>query len=251
VRWIKLWTKIIWDADIRELTAPARWVFVTLLALAADDEGTIKGSAATDKYLANAAQIDIRTLNKSVAILQQKCLINVIENVDFEETLCKTDPKMQQKCGKNAPEGRVILIPNWHKYQSTTTERNTKKNEKKSPLDKTREEDIKKNKNIHRVIFEAWTSHPRIRPKHVKLTTAMEKAINARITEGYTPEQICRAIKNYGDSTKEFWAKRREEGLWTLDLFLSRGEGTKGLGRFLDGPINDGKKDDKYIGGER
>ena len=79
----------------------------------------------------------------------------------------------------------------------------------------------------------------------------MEKAINARLADGYTVEQICQSIKNYGDSTKDFWAKRRAEGLWTLATFLSREEGAKGLGRFLEGPINESSSYTGRVGGGR
>ena len=220
-----MWTKIIWDADIRELTAPARWVFITLLALAAESAGMIKGASASCKYLANAAEVDRRTLSKSLTILRQKCLIDVAENGS-------------------------ITIPNWHKYQSTTEERAERKKRRNTPLEQNRREENRTDK-IYKVIFDAWTSHLKIKPKHVKLTAAMKKAINARLADGYTVEQICQAIKNYGDSTKDFWAKRRSEGLWTLDLFLSRGEGAKGLGRFLDGPINEETKYTGRVGGGR
>ena len=220
-----MWTKIIWDADIRELTAPARWVFVTLLALAAEGAGMIKGASASCKYLANAAEVDQRTLSKSLTILRQKCLIDVAENGS-------------------------ITIPNWHKYQSTTEEREARKKRGNPALEQNRREENRTDKK-YRVIFDAWIAHPNIRPKHVKLTTGMEKAINARLSDGYTVEQICQSINNYGDSTKDFWAKRRSEGLWTLDLFLSRGEGAKGLGRFLEGPINEKTAYTGQVGGGR
>jgi hypothetical protein len=44
LKWIKLWTKIIWNADMRELTATQRWIFITLLCLAAENDGIISGN---------------------------------------------------------------------------------------------------------------------------------------------------------------------------------------------------------------
>jgi hypothetical protein len=219
-----LWTKIIWDADIRDITPAARWVYVTMLALAAENGGKIKYPESNDSYLADAARVDSRTLAKSKEILLQKCKINVADN-------------------------GVITIPNWHKYQSTTSERAGRKDRQNAVLDI--EVDIDKKKHIYKVVFETWVGHPNIRPKHVKLTTPMEKAINARLADGYTAEQICQSIKNYGDSTKDFWVKRKAEGLWTLATFLSREEGAKGLGRFLDGPINAESAYTGEVGGGR
>ena len=223
--WIKLWTKIIWDADIRDVTPAARWIYVVLLCLASKNDGIIQHPDNTFAYLRDISCCDLRTLRKSLGILREKCKIIVADNGNIE-------------------------IPNWHKYQSTTAERAGRKGRQKAgtEVEQIRTEE---KKNIYRVIFDAWIAHPNIRPKHVKLTTGMEKAINARLSDGYTVEQICQSINNYGDSTKDFWAKRRSEGLWTLDLFLSRGEGAKGLGRFLEGPINEKTAYTGSVGGGR
>jgi len=104
---------------------------------------------------------------------------------------------------------------------------------------KTTKESITKEtytKEIREKIFDAWNSHPNIRPKHRVLNKATEQAINARL-EQFTPDEVCTAIKNYGDSTDKFWIEWREvKRGWSLEQFLSRGEGAK-VDKFLDGPI--------------
>lgn len=91
-------------------------------------------------------------------------------------------------------------------------------------------------KKIYIRIFETWNSHPQIFPKHQKLTGPMEKAIAARLKD-YSCEQICQAIKNYGDSSEGFWVEQREvKKIWGLATFLSRGEGEK-IDKFLAGPL--------------
>ena len=104
---------------------------------------------------------------------------------------------------------------------------------------KTTKESITKEsitKEIKEKIFDAWNSHPNIRPKHRVLNKATEQAINARL-EQFTPDEVCTAIKNYGDSTDKFWIEWREvKRGWSLEQFLSRGEGAK-VDKFLDGPI--------------
>jgi len=93
-------------------------------------------------------------------------------------------------------------------------------------------------------IFDAWNSHPNIRPKHRVLNKATEQAINARLKQ-FTPDEICTAINNYGNSTDEFWIEWREvKRGWSLEQFLSRGEGAK-VEKFLDGPINEKGKSAK------
>jgi len=116
--------------------------------------------------------------------------------------------------------------PNAQKKQGNTS----KEGKKHIPEEKMRLEE--------KMVFNTWNEHPNIKPTHHVFTEAMRKALRARL-KNYSVEQICQGIKNYGDSTAKWPRDFREGAGWTLDQFLSRGAGQAGLGRFLDGPIND------------
>lgn len=83
-------------------------------------------------------------------------------------------------------------------------------------------------------IFDTWNEHSSIKPTHRVFTGAMRRAATARLRH-YSADDICVAIRNYGDSTEKFWAEFRKRAGWTLDEFLSRGEGAK-IEKFLAGP---------------
>ncbi len=92
------------------------------------------------------------------------------------------------------------------------------------------------NEGLYKKLFHAWNSHPKIFPKHRRLTDAMRRAVAARLAD-FTVEQLARAIQNYGDSDEPFWQEWRESRRgWSLDQFLSRGEGAK-VDKFLAGPL--------------
>lgn len=80
-------------------------------------------------------------------------------------------------------------------------------------------------------IFNYWISFDEL-PKHRKLTIAAKKAINARLKDGYTTQEIKAAIKGYATSRDKFWVEQRGKKIWGLDTFLSRGEG-KNIERFI------------------
>ena len=219
-KWFKFYVKAIWSPSLRKLTATQRWIWNTLLALATEDDGNIRGNAANLSHISAASATDVRGMQQAVAKMQHLCLINVRKNGD-------------------------IKIRNWSKYQSTTAERRERKvrrnggekrpgagTEKKLEVDKKLERDK---------IFTAWNEHPKIFPKHQKITGPMKSTINARLQD-FTVDQICQAIKNYGDSNDTFWVENREvKKIWGLGTFLSRGEGEK-VEKFLAGPINEIRK---------
>ncbi len=77
----------------------------------------------------------------------------------------------------------------------------------------------KYNKNIYTRIFDFWNSQGIIR--HRSLSDKVKRAINGRLREGYTVEEITEAIQNYSTILKGeefFWWYR-----WTLWEFLQRG----------------------------
>lgn len=95
-------------------------------------------------------------------------------------------------------------------------------------------------------VFDAWNSHPRIFPKHRRLTAAVRRAVAARLRD-FAAEQLVAAVNNYGDSDEPFWREWREDKRgWSLEQFLSRGEGAK-VDKFLPGPLR-GRGDAAYTG---
>lgn len=103
------------------------------------------------------------------------------------------------------------------------------------------------NERAYKRIFDAWNSHPRIFPKHRRVTAAVRRAVDARRRD-FTLEQLERAIANYGDSDEPFWREWREvKRGWGLEQFLSRGEGAK-VDKFLAGPIRGRGADAAYTG---
>ncbi len=117
----------------------------------------------------------------------------------------------------NAPSNRALTQPS-HKGHTLKKERNAG------------------NEGLYKKLFHAWNSHPKIFPKHRRLTGAMRRAVAARLAD-FTVEQLAAAIQNYGDSDEPFWREWRESRRgWSLDQFLSRGEGAK-VDKFLAGPL--------------
>lgn len=243
----------LWDALVRQKLSGQEWQ--VLLAIFRKLYGWKKKEDwITNRLLASVTSLRVERVSEAVQRLARRNIIGITEkrkgyrrririNKDFDTWVGITENRniTEKRKGYYGKPYEVLRKIVRRTTKETTTKETTKK-EKGIPE--------KKMKFEERKIFDAWNNHPNIKPTHRVFTTAMRKAISARL-KNYTVDEICQAIKNYGDSTKEFWAKRRQEGAWTLDLFLSRGEGTKGLGRFLEGPINDGKKEDGYIGGDR
>jgi hypothetical protein len=138
----------------------------------------------------------------------------------------------------------VITVCNYERYQDVKSYANaiadatsTQAPRKGRALKK---ESNAGNEGLYKKIFDAWNSHPKIFPKHRRLTDAMRRAISARLRD-FAPEQLVRAIQNYGDSDEPFWREWREtKSGWSLDQFLSRGEGAK-VDKFLAAPIKAGR----------
>jgi hypothetical protein len=92
------------------------------------------------------------------------------------------------------------------------------------------------NEVVHKKVFDCWNSHPNIFPKHRRLTASMRRAVASRLRD-FSLEQLVAAVRNYGDSDEPFWREWREvKRGWSLEQFLSRGEGAK-VDKFLAGPL--------------
>lgn len=137
----------------------------------------------------------------------------------------KTKQKTTQiKTDKSIPEP---ITDKLIKKQNKT--KNNTKNEIKTKQKQNRNNTIMKecknvrNKNIYKELFDFWNSLKIV--IHQKLTEKMKKAINARLKDGKSPEQIKEAMSNYAKilhSDKYYWSHK-----WTLNEFLSREEGAK------------------------
>ncbi len=138
----------------------------------------------------------------------------------------------------------VINILNYERYQDIQTYVNAPSNKALTrPSHKghtLKKESNAGNEGLYKKIFDAWNSHPKIFPKHRRLTDAMRRAVAARLRD-FAVGQLLQAINNYGDSDEPFWREWREtKSGWSLDQFLSRGEGAK-VDKFLAGPIKAAK----------
>ncbi len=123
----------------------------------------------------------------------------------------------------------VITIINYERYQDISLYLNPNNNPAitqaqptDNPLINKDKETNKVNKEYIRDIFDFWLSFDTL-PKHRKLTDGMKRAINARLNDGYTVENIKEAIELYATSKVKFWIKFRDDGCgWGLQDLLSR-----------------------------
>ncbi len=147
----------------------------------------------------------------------------------------------------------VITVLNYERYQDIQTYVNapsnkalTRASHKANTLKNDGNEGKEGNEGVYKRIFDAWNSHPRIFPKHRRLTAAVRRAVRARLRD-FAADQLEQAVNNYGDSDEPFWREWREEKRgWSLEQFLSRGEGAK-VEKFLPGPLR-GRGDAAYTG---
>jgi len=144
---------------------------------------------------------------------------------------------------KSTAKGSIVTIENWNDYQkvdNTSDNKKTAKKQQKNTNNKVKK-DKKVNKHI-KSVFDFWVDQQET-ISHRKLTTPMRKAIKARLKD-YAVEEIKQAIENYNmvvNSDDYFFSYDS----WSLDDFLSRGEG-KQLEKFLENPS--GFKKDKNEG---
>lgn len=123
---------------------------------------------------------------------------------------------------------RVITLVNYDLYQSpdnylTKQLTNAQQSPNKALTTNNNVNNVNNDKYIY-TIFQHWNSKKII--KHRKLTDRQKRNINARLKEGYTPEEIMRAIDNYAmvlHGKEYYWTHR-----WSIQDFLLRG-----LDRFL------------------
>jgi hypothetical protein len=91
-----------------------------------------------------------------------------------------------------------------------------------------------KEKSIYILVFDCWNKKFST-IKHRTITDRMKRAINGRVAEKHTADEICKAIGNYDAvvSSPEHYFTHK----WPLDVFLSR---SNGFPAFLDAadPMN-------------
>ena len=213
MKWFKMWNEILTEPGIHKMSHVEFRLWTTLLAISSieDTQGCVPAKY-NAQDLSRLSAINVRTIEKTVEGLLHAGHILVTSAGDIE-------------------------IPNWEKYQSDTSKRYARDDGKNPPqtrLDKTRLDKIRE--EAETILAEWQNIYPKARP-----TTGVMKSINARL-DNYSAEDICQAIKNYAASTEEFWRNWRDEKRgWSLEQFLSRGEGEK-IDKFLPGPINEIRK---------
>lgn len=211
-RWVKLYSRILLDPDVMKLSDKEFRFFINLLVVAGELQ--TKGKV-PQKWLETVTKTSRMYMNSHSDILEK------LRYNGFISILA---------------DG--VKIRNWYKYQSTTAERREREGRRNAALEKIRED---KSREEYIKVFAVWNDHPKIKPKHRTLTTGIIKALNARV-EHFSIDEICQAIKNYGDSDDPFWIEQREaKKIWGLGVFLSRGEGEK-VEKFLAGPIRETRK---------
>lgn len=132
---------------------------------------------------------------------------------------------------------RKVNVPQKPQVSEVNDNKNPKSggdNDNKNPQSKVKET---------KLIYNHWREKSET-ITHRKLTTPMKKSINARLNDGYTLEELKKAIDNYNmvlASDDYFFSYDN----WSLDDFLSREEG-KHVEKFLENP--EGFKKDKTSG---
>jgi len=184
-RWVKIYTKILWDPTVRKLTCTQKWVFITLIILADEEGGVVSGDSATTHHITLAAGSDALTVKKIIRILEENSLITVRKSGD-------------------------IVIPNWYKYQSTTAAREGRKKRRNAAqeveVDKIRE-DIDKT-------IAAWNNLTNLQQPQ-KITPEDRKAVGFRLSEGATVEEIESVLTWYNGqlgNASTFWGGNNERG---------------------------------------
>jgi len=198
----------------------------------------------TNRCLAMVTGLHTHSVSRAITRLVVRNIIRVNQNVEGHKRIVSINKDYDtwrgltdlRRVNQNADRGLTNTgnggkpIPGGHLIKETLT--------KETP---TKEIGANKMNEPERLIFDEWNNHARIKPCHRVFTTAMRRGVSARL-ENYSVEEICRAIKNYGDSNDTFWVENREiKKIWGLGTFLSRGEGEK-VEKFLAGPINEIRK---------
>lgn len=139
---------------------------------------------------------------------------------------------------------RIGIQKDYERWDSTSPQTRTGPGSRTSPQTRTETVTLSrthKRQKTYIPVFEHWNSKGII--KHRALTAKMERAINGRLREGYTLEDITGAIDSYAVvvSSPEYFFSYR----WTLTDFL-----TRGLDRFVDDakPLENFRKDKARVG---
>jgi hypothetical protein len=148
----------------------------------------------------------------------------------------------------------VLTVRNYEHYQdiqsyvgASTGALSAQDGRKAGALKNEGNESNEGNEEAYKRVFNGWNSHPKIFPKHRRLTASMRRAVAARLRD-FTAEQLAAAVRNYGDSDEPFWREWREvKRGWSLEQFLSRGEGAK-VDKFLAGPLRGRDAGGSYSG---
>ena len=221
--WIKLHRELLDKPIWTESTPEQKTILITLLMMAnhSEKEWEWKG----ESYKARPGQFVT-----SIPSIVEKCGKGVtVQNV---RTALKRFEKYGFLTDESTNRNRLITIVNWEKYQSQDGEINGRSNRQLTGNQQATNRQLTSNKNDKELkkdiysVFDHWNEKGIIR--HRKLTDDIKKTINARLKDGYSLDEILKAIDNYAtvlDSDFHFFSHK-----WVLKDFLK----PRNLDRFLD-----------------
>jgi len=193
--WFKLYSAIIWDANVRRLTATQKWLYVTILCLL-NEEGYDDGAgservrvlsvaASNPSHLSTAAGSDLRTTCIGLEKLQEYSLIIV-----------KGDNE--------------IAVPNWYKFQADI--KNKVGGGKRKSAGHI-EVDIYKGVDTDKII-RAWQENINLQQPQ-KIKPEDRKAVEFRLAEGAAVDEIESVLTWYNaqlGNPRTFWGGNNDGG---------------------------------------
>lgn len=161
-----------------------------------------------------------------------------------DETMIETQRRTQGKYQKT-----LVTVLNWGKYQesnqsdeTSNATSNANRNAESNALSNAESNDnstkeLKKERI--KEVYEFWVDS-KAGVQHRSLKEPHRKAVNARLEDGFSVDELKKAIENLAvarNSDKYYWSHK-----WTLKEFMSRQQGAK-VEQFLEG-IDEFRKDE-------
>ena len=187
--------------------------------------------------LARLQVIDTELWEEKQLIWSQNFVDNIEDVYRTRNTNCPTKEGIIR-------EKEGCLVENTEKTGVNSTENTQSKLKETKLKEKKEKESIKEAgkssglKEKANQVFQCW-NETQAGVKHRNLTPPMKKSVNARLKDGYSVKELNQAIQNLSKALNDdsyYWTHR-----WTLQEFLSRGQGAQ-IDKFLDG-IDDMLKD--------
>jgi uncharacterized protein YdaU (DUF1376 family) len=200
-----------------------------------------------------ARKIGMRTHNESIANVLQE-FFQLGEYGYFQPRIMRDIDKFKTKSEKAKASANARWSKKPEKPDANAFQTDSEGNANHKPLTNNHKP-ITSNKTTSRLpaeIFKYWCETMRKNPATAKLTPKREKAIKARLKEGYTTDQIKTAIHNCSLDPFSMGQNNRQKPFNDIELICRTGEK---LESFLDGNVkqNNGKPDldnQVYIDGD-